>query len=81
MPAGLRGQAMRSGLDDLQMHGDTDPDAFDFHQTFARRGDHLGKAAEALDERLGKRLHILARDGAEKEKLEKLIVGEGISSA
>ena len=43
-------------------------DARHFLQPLGAGADDLGEGAEACDERLGQRLRVLARDGAEQER-------------
>ena len=42
---------------------------------------YLGEGAEARNQRLGQRLHIAPRHGAEQDQLEKLIIGQRLGAA
>jgi hypothetical protein len=41
-----------------------------------RRGDDFGERAEGRDQRLGERLDVAARQGAEQDEFEQLVVGQ-----
>jgi len=43
---------------------------------FQRRRQDGGHRAEARDQRLGQRLDVAARDGAEQHQLQQFIIGE-----
>ena len=40
----------------------------------------LGEGAEAGDQRLGERLGVAPRRGAEQDQLEQLVVGQGVGA-
>jgi hypothetical protein len=46
-----------------------------------RRRHDLGERAELGDQRLGERLDVAARDGAEQHQLQQLVFGDGVGSA
>ena len=49
-------------------------------QTLGRGGKHVGEAAEGRQQLLGERLGVAARNGAGKEKLEQLVIGQRIGA-
>ena len=51
-------------------------EAGDLGEPLGAGGQRLGVGAEAGDQRLGDRLHVAARHGAEQNQLEQLVVGE-----
>ena len=51
-------------------------DAGDLAQLAGRRTQHLGKRAEAGEQRLGDRLGVAARNGLEEDQLEEFVVGQ-----
>src|SRR5437764_707493 len=55
--------------------------ALDRFQPFDRRRDHLGERAELLEELLGERLEVDARDGAEQHQLDELVIRQRIAAA
>ena len=77
---GLR-QPLGGGFDDLEMAGDALAHALDFQQALARRRDHVGEGAEALDQRLGQRFGVAPWDGGEQGQFQQLIIGQGLGAA
>src|SRR5262249_5872891 len=56
-------------------------DAVDLAQRLVAGAEHAGKAAEALQQRLGDRFRVLARNGIEQQQFKQLVVGEGAGAA
>ena len=53
-------------------------DSLDFQEARGLRGDHLGEAAEGVDQSFRDGLHVPPRYGQEQEKLQKLVVWKGV---
>jgi hypothetical protein len=71
-------QPERRGADQLELGDRRFADAGNLAQQLFRRVHRLGEGAEAGNERLGQRLGIAPRRGAEQDQLEQLVVGEGV---
>ena len=74
------GEPERGRLDDLQ-RGDRVLAQLFFPQPLDGRGDDIAERPEAVDEALGQRLGVHARDRHEQEKLEQLVIGERVAPA
>ena len=74
MPAGGR-------LHDLEFGDGGLAEALDFAQAASSGGmDRFGERAKGLDQRLGQRLDVAARDGAEQHHFEQFVVAQRVCS-
>jgi hypothetical protein len=74
-------QAQRACPDQLQLQDGSIANALHLLQSLGCSIDDLGERAEALQQQLGGRFGVAARDAAEQQQLEQLVVGHGISVA
>src|SRR5258708_33744604 len=72
---------MRGRFHDLELGDGGVAQALDRFQPFDRCRHDLGKRAELLDQVLGERLEVAARDGAKEHELEQLVNRQGIAAA
>src|SRR5258705_9657239 len=56
------------------------PDSIDFPQARLRRMNDFRERTEFLDQRLGQRLDVAARAGAEQHHLQQLVIAQGVGS-
>lgn len=65
---------------DLQVERYHRAHALDLLEEADGRAKHLGQGTEAGEQRLGDRLGVGARDQAEEQEFQKLIVGQGVGT-
>ena len=70
------GEPLRRRLHDLEFGDRRLAEPSTSFEPLRRRRNHLGERAEFLEQRLGERLHVALRDGAEQHQLQHLVVGE-----
>ena len=74
-------QSQRRLVQQLKVHRRRFPDAGDGLQLFGGGGEHAVQRAEPRQQRLGQRLDVAAREGAEEVELQQLIVGQRLQPA
>ena len=71
----------RGGLGGLDGAGGAGADALDLLQLLGAGGQHIGQAAETLDQRLGDGLGVLARVVGEEQDFQDLVIGQRFRAA
>ena len=65
-------------MDELQLGDDPIADPLDLGKPSGGGRNHVGEGSEPLQQRLGDRLHIAARNGTKQNQFQHLVIGERV---